>query len=369
MKVVKKNSRITARRDPTVQDGGFRVWCDSADGGKTGFAGECDVDRLRAPRNRTLRLTEPERVLYRQRLLYPDRQPLEPDRIRDRTICADLFAIIDLLPRSFADLLFIDPPYNLDKDFHGMKFSSRSDEAYLAYLERWLPRLLATLKPSGSVYVCSDWRSSSCVYRVLATHAVVRNRITWQREKGRGAAANWKTSCEDIWFATMGKTYHFDLEAVKLKRRVLAPYRDQGQPKDWHETGHGRFRLTHPGNFWDDITVPYWSMPENTDHPTQKPEKLLAKLILASCPRDGIVLDPFLGSGTGSVAAKKLGRQYVGIELNEEYCLWAEKRLAEAERDAAIQGYCGGVFWERNTFGSQTAERRKARSAPGSDAN
>jgi site-specific DNA-methyltransferase (adenine-specific) len=187
----------------------------------------------------------------------------------------------------------------------------------------------------------------------------VRNRITWQREKGRGAKTNWKNSTEDIWFGTIGDDYYFDVESVKQKRRVVAPYRENGQPKDWEETGDGNFRLTHPGNFWDDISIPYWSMPENTDHPTQKPEKLIAKLILASCPPEGIVLDPFLGSGTTSVVAKKLGRKYIGIDMNEEYCAWAEKRLAQAETDNAIQGYSGGVFWERNTLNLQLAEKKQ----------
>ena len=91
-------------------------------------------------------------------------------------------------------------------------------------------------------------------------------------------------------------------------------------------------------------------MPENTDHPTQKPEKLIAKLILASCPKDGIVFDPFLGSGTTSVVAKKLCRKYSGIEMNKEYALWAEKRLLLSEQSPQIQGYFEEVFWERNTL-------------------
>jgi len=99
-------------------------------------------------------------------------------------------------------------------------------------------------------------------------------------------------------------------------------------------------------------------MKENTDHPTQKPEKLIAKLILASCPVNGIVLDPFLGSGTTSVVAKKLRRNYIGIEMNEEYCLWAEKRLEQAETEKAIQGYTDGVFWERNTLQFQNKKQK-----------
>jgi site-specific DNA-methyltransferase (adenine-specific) len=279
----------------------------------------------------------------------------------NRTICADLLDVMDKLPSSFVDLLFIDPPYNLDKNFHGMKFSKIGDDAYLEYLKSWLPRIIRSLKPNGSIYMCGDWKSSFCLYQAMKEIAIVRNRITWQREKGRGAEANWKNASEDIWFGTMGDDYYFDVDAVKQKRKVMAPYREDGRPKDWEETKDGNFRLTCPSNFWDDISIPYWSMPENTDHPTQKPEKLVAKLVLASCPDGGIVLDPFLGSGTTSVVAKKLGRKFVGIEKQEEYCCWAEKRLASAENDKAIQGYSGGVFWERNTSKLQVAERRKER--------
>ena len=335
--------------------------------------------RPRAPRNRTLSLSGGDRERLAARLVRPqarraaqaasaERQawppPSQPESgasavapppaafaladLLDRTLCADIFEVLDLLPKAFADLLFLDPPYNLDKDFGGLRFARRDGDAYLAWLRSWLPRLVPALKPGASIYLCGDWESSGALQTALSEVAVVRNRITWQREKGRGAQANWKASSEDIWFATLSDDYWFDVEAVKQRRRVLAPYRAEGRPKDWEETSDGRFRLTHPGNFWDDLSVPFWSMPENTDHPTQKPEKLLAKLILASCPPGGLVLDPFLGSGTSAVVARKLGRRHVGIEINEEYCLWAEKRLELALGDRTIQGYEDGIFWERN---------------------
>lgn len=138
-----------------------------------------------------------------------------------------------------------------------------------------------------------------------------------------------------------------------MKRRVIAPYKENGKPKDWIETKEGKFRLTYPSNFWDDITIPYWSMPENTNHSTQKPEKLIAKLVLASCPPSGLVFDPFLGSGTISVVAKKLDRHYCGIEINEEYCCITQKRLDEVNYNRTIQGYAKNVFWERNSLNLQ----------------
>jgi site-specific DNA-methyltransferase (adenine-specific) len=316
------------------------------------------MGKERAPQNRTLILSEKDRNILRKKLIFPNGDKLSISRILNKTICGDLFSVLDLLPDEFADLLIIDPPYNLDKNFNGTRFSKVNDKTYSEFLESWFPKIMNTLKPTGSVYICGDWKSTSCLYQLMRDHTIIRNRIIWQREKGRGAKANWKNVAEDIWFGTKTKDYYFDIGSVKQKRKVIAPYKENGEPKDWEETADGRFRLTHPGNFWDDISIPYWSMPENTDHPTQKPEKLIAKIILASCPENGIVLDPFLGSGTTSVAAKKLRRRYVGIEINEEYCCWAEKRLSSAEADDSIQGYSNGVFWERNTLNQQMKENK-----------
>jgi site-specific DNA-methyltransferase (adenine-specific) len=223
---------------------------------------------------------------------------------------------------------------------------------------------LPLLKPTASVYICGDWRSSGVIQSIAEKYLLIQNRITWEREKGRGAKHNWKNCSEDIWFCTASKDFHFNADAVKLKRRVIAPYKDRnGTPKDWEQTETGDFRLTCPSNMWTDLTVPFWSMPENTDHPTQKPEKLLAKVILASSREGELVFDPFLGSGTVSVVAKKLGRLYCGIEIDTEYCCLAEKRLAAAEVDKTIQGYSDGVFWERNTLAYQNGNERNGNTA------
>lgn len=307
----------------------------------------------RSERNKTLTLSAEEEAQYAQRLIQLSTQKditeFKLSEVSDKIINADLFAALPLLPKAFADLIIIDPPYNLDKDFHGNTFRSRTNSDYSQYIESWLPSVLACAKPDATIYICCDWKSSSAIFDVLEKHAIVRNRITWQREKGRGAEYNWKNCSEDIWYATMGKDFYFDVKAVMHKKKVIAPYRENGVPKDWIETEEGKFRLTHPSNFWNDITVPYWSMSENTDHPTQKPEKLIAKLILASSKPDALVFDPFAGSGTTAVTAKKLGRRYICIEQNRDYCLWTEKRLDSASTDITIQGYSDGVFRERNS--------------------
>ena len=304
----------------------------------------------RARNNRTLRLEPGEADFLRAGILTEKDMTPSTD-VADRTLNGDLLRMMDYVPDGFADLIIIDPPYNLTKNFNGLKFSSRTQEDYAEYVGSWLPRVCGKLKPSGSLYMCGDWKCTSVLQRALEKELTVMSRITWQREKGRGSRTNWKNGMEDIWFAVKNPDdYYFNADAVMLKRRVMAPYKVDGSPKDWDECAEGNFRLTYPSNFWDDISVPFWSMPENTDHPTQKPEKLYARLILASSRKGDMVFDPFLGSGTASVVAKKLGRRYCGIEINEEYCLWAEKRLRLAEKDTHIQGYEGGVFWERNTL-------------------
>ncbi|NKQ34657.1 MAG: site-specific DNA-methyltransferase [Chloroflexi bacterium] len=306
----------------------------------------------RAPRNRTIVLTDAELELYKPRLLNL-KDSVTLDEIIDKTICQDVFNVLDYLPSQSIDLLFADPPYNLSKSFNGRTFSERPLDQYEEWLESWIAKLPRLLKPTASLYICGDWRSSSAIHRILGKYFIVRNRITWEREKGRGAKTNWKNSSEDIWFCTVSQNYIFNVDAVKLKRKVIAPYTEKGSPKDWHETENGRFRLTYPSNLWTDLTVPFWSMPENTDHPTQKPEKLLAKIILASSSPGDVVFDPFLGSGTTSVVAKKLKRHYIGVEIDEDYCCLTEKRLLQAELNPDIQGYHEGVFWERNTLADQ----------------
>jgi site-specific DNA-methyltransferase (adenine-specific) len=287
-----------------------------------------NMEKVRASQNRTLTLSSEEFSLYQQKLLHLS-GVAEPEALLNKTIQQDLFEVLTSLPTEFVDLLFIDPPYNLTKAFGPTNsFRGRSIDEYRTWLESWFPQLLKTLKPTASVYICGDWRSSAAIHLVAEKYLTVRNCITWEREKGRGAKANWKNCAEHIWFCTASNQYTFNLDAVKLKRRVMAPYTDpSGAPKDWEKTENHKYRLTHPSNLWTDITVPFWSMPENTDHPTQKPEKLLAKIILASSDPGDVVLDPFLGSGTTSVVAKKTGRNYVGIEVDPTYCCLAEKRV------------------------------------------
>ena len=309
--------------------------------------------KKRASLNRTITLTGEEIDLYKKKLVKINKAS-SISGFKNKIINGDLYKVLDFLPDEFIDLLFIDPPYNLDKKFNNTKFKKMDLPDYEAWIDSWLGKLVRLLKPTASVYICGDWKSSSAIFNSVLKYFNIRNRITWEREKGRGAKTNWKNCSEDIWYCTKSDKFTFNTDDVKLKRKVLAPYKTTGGlPKDWISDGEDNFRITFPSNIWTDITIPFWSMPENTDHPTQKPEKLLAKIILASSNKGDFVFDPFLGAGTAAVTAKKLGRNYSGIELDEFYCCLAEKRLAAADSDKSIQGYRNGVFWERNSLRDQ----------------
>lgn len=316
------------------------------------------TEKARANRNRTLTIAENEITTLEKGIINAD--DLKKSFADNSVINADLFDCLDAIPNDYFHLIIIDPPYNLAKDFHGNKFSKLNTTSYEAYLRSWFGKVCDKLAPNGTLYMCGDWQCSLSMQKVISERLTILNRITWQREKGRGAKANWKNAMEDIWFAVKNpKDYYFDVEAVKMKRKVIAPYKVDGKPKDWEQTESGNFRITYPSNFWDDISIPFWSMPENTDHPTQKPEKLYAKLILASTKPGDKIFDPFLGSGTSAVVAYKLNRNYVGIELNHDYCLWAAKRLMNATKNKVIQGYSDNVFWERNALNSREVKKKR----------
>lgn len=302
---------------------------------------------MKSPNNKTIDTPLEEGKAFLEFCSCPSGD-ISADIAKNAYFNTDFFDICERLPEKFFDLIIADPPYNLRKDYAGDVFSRKSESEYEEFTRKWLFSVKKLLKDNGSLYVCCDWQTGIIIGRVLSDYFIIRNRITWQREKGRGAKSNWKNSMEDIWFCTASDNYKFNLDAVKVRKKVIAPYRANGKPKDWEETDSGRYRNTCPSNFWDDITVPFWSMDENTAHPTQKPEKLIAKLILASSDEGDMIFDPFAGSGTTAVTAKKLGRNFTCVEKNPQFCVWAQIRMQKAERDNKIQGYENGVFIGRN---------------------
>ncbi len=302
-----------------------------------------------APRNKTITLTPCEEASYAKQAVKLSSKN-QNQNLCDAVVWQDTMRALSYIPDNFADLMIADPPYNLTKNFGKSTFKQMDFSEYKNWLDKWLSKVVRILKPNASLYICSDWQSSIVIPLVAGKYFKLRNRISWERDKGRAAAGNWKNCLEDIWYYTKSDEFTFNLDAVKVQRTVLAPYRDnKGSPKDWQEENGQKIRYTAPSNIWTDITIPFWSMAENTEHPTQKPEKLIAKLILASSNKGDMVFDPFLGSGTTAVTAKKLGRHYLGIERERKYVALALKRLEMAENAKNIQGYENGVFKCRNS--------------------
>lgn len=303
---------------------------------------------VKAARNKTLTLTSKQIAQYAAGAVKL-KNPVAEEDVSDQVIWQDSFRALDYLPDRCVDLMIADPPYNLSKVFGSKTFKAMDFKKYEQWLDKWLKKTARILKDNASIYICSDWKTSLAIPKIAGKYFVLQNRISWEREKGRAALRNWKNCLEDIWFFTKSDEYTFNLDAVKVMRQVVAPYKDKdGNPKDWNKAGNDRFRLTSPSNIWTDISIPFWSMAENTSHPTQKPEKLIAKLILASSNQGDLVFDPFLGSGTTAVTAKKLGRRFLGIEREKEYVAYAMHRLKTADNDKSIQGYEDGVFRLRN---------------------
>ena len=302
----------------------------------------------RASMNRTITLSDDERKTYQDYI--SDHFELNENSV----ICGDFAKINNQIPDEYFDLILLDPPYNLTKKYGETIFKSMTDAEYIEYILFILKECLKKLKPSGTMYVCGDWKTSYLQRKALE-HCEdemlcdVINRITWSRDKGRGSEKNWKNNIEDIYMVVKSKDqYTFNINDVKIRKTVLTPYRDKnGKNKDWEETEEGKFRMTCPSNIWFDITVPFWSMAENTDHPTQKSEKLYAKLILASSNKGDNIYEPFAGVFTGCVTAAKLGRNWVGVEFENEYCLLGQKRLVLAEINKNIQGYEDGIFRDK----------------------
>ena len=186
---------------------------------------------MKSEKNKTIDFSAEEGKEYLSRCIKVE-QKIGVAEITNKTIFGNTNEVLPLLPNSFVDLLIADPPYNLEKNFHGNTFHTLKEQDYEEYTEKWISLIEPILKPNASIYVCCDWKCSSAIHRVLERHFTVMNRITWQREKGRGAMQNWKNGMEDIWFAVKSDNYTFNIDDVKTRRKVIAPYKDDGKPKD-----------------------------------------------------------------------------------------------------------------------------------------
>ena len=237
----------------------------------------------------------------------------------------DFFDGIGKIENNSVDLIIADPPYGLGKDY-GNDSDKIDAEKYQQWSESWLALALPKLKRTGSLYIFLTWRFSPEVFCYLKKKMIMLNEIIWDRKVPSmgGSTRRFSSVHDTIGFFAKTKDYYFDIDSVRI------PYDA--------ETKKARSRSIFVGHKW--LEVGYnpkdvWSISrlhrihsERADHPTQKPLEVIDRMILASCPPNGLVFDPFMGSGTTAVSAKRNGRNYVGFELNPAYCQIAEQRLA-----------------------------------------
>ncbi len=247
---------------------------------------------------------------------------------RNQIHCEDALAGLARIPDESVDLIVADPPYGLGKEY-GNDSDKMAADAYLRWTEQWLDAALPKLKASGSLYIFLTWRYSPEIFVMLKQRMTMLNEIIWDRRVPSmgGSVRSFSSVHDTIGFFAKQKGYYFDLDAVRIPYDAAtkkARSRSIFVGAKWLELGY------NPKDLWS-VSRLHREHPERADHPTQKPLEIVERIIRASCPPGGMVLDPFMGSGTTAVAAMRCGRDFVGFELNPAYCAIIEQRLAAPE--------------------------------------
>jgi site-specific DNA-methyltransferase (adenine-specific) len=232
------------------------------------------------------------------------------------------------IPDGTIDLILADPPYSLGKDY-GNDSDKQETGTYLRWMETWIDAALPKLKPNGSLFIFLTWKFSPEIFVMLKQRMTMINEIIWDRRvPSMGGSTRTFTSVHDtIGFFVKSKGYYFDLDSVRIPydaETKKARSRSIFVGAKWLEIGY------NPKDLWS-VSRLHKIHPERSDHPTQKPLEIIERMVKVSCPPGGIVLDPFMGSGTTAVAAKRWGRNFVGFELNKDYCDIIANRLASPE--------------------------------------
>jgi len=236
------------------------------------------------------------------------------------------------IPKESVDLIFADPPYNLsgnglkwmgnktggDWFMVNEKWDQMTEAEYLKFTKEWLEACKKVLKPNGSIYIsCTYHNIGELVMALKALGFTPRNIITWHKNNAMPSMTRraFTHSCEYILFFSKGKKWIFNYSDIKRMNPDKAKDGSEKQMRDlWiMPIVQGKERAKDKTG--------------RAAHPTQKPENLLERVILASSNKGDIVLDPFLGSGTTAVVAKRLGRKWIGIETEDKYIKIAQKRL------------------------------------------
>ncbi|SDD65433.1 DNA-methyltransferase [Paraburkholderia lycopersici] len=239
------------------------------------------------------------------------------------------------LPDASIDLIVADPPYGLGKDY-GNDSDMRSGEDFLAWTYEWLGLAIPKLKPTGSLYVFCTWQYAPEIFVYLKSKLTMINEIVWDRRvPSMGGTTRRFTSVHDnIGFFAVSRDYYFDLDPVRIPYDAAtkkARSRKLFEGSKWLELGY------NPKDVWS-VSRLHRQHAERVDHPTQKPLEIVERMVLASCPPGGRVLDPFMGSGTTAVACARQQREFVGYEINESYCAIARERVSAAAATSVAAG-------------------------------
>ncbi len=231
----------------------------------------------------------------------------------DYLICGDASQEMSMLPDDCIDLIVADPPYNLGKDY-GNYHDLKAWHEYESFTRDWLTQAVRLLKPNGSLYVFMGVRFIAKLFLILEEDFELdfNGWITWHYTQGMGRKTGFSSRHEDILYFTQAQDYTFNLDDIRIPQKY---YRERNNMAG-----------ANPGDVWQFSHVHY-SNPERENHPTQKPEALMERIIRASSNLGDIVLDPFVGSGTTCRVAKALGRKWIGIDINPEYIAMSQKRV------------------------------------------
>lgn len=229
--------------------------------------------------------------------------------------CGDAIKKLQKMDSDSIDLIVADPPYNLNKDYGNGSDSKKFDE-YLEFTRDWTQEATRVLKPSGTIYVFMGFRFVSYLYQILEKDCDLNfvNWICWNYTQGIGKKKGFSPRHDDILMFSKGKKYTFNLDDIRVPQKYYRSINNM--------------RGANPGDVWEFSHVHY-CQGNRQPHPTQKPEGLIERMVLASSNKKNLVLDPFSGSGTTLRVCQQLDRDCIGIELNQEYVEMTKKRLDE----------------------------------------
>lgn len=228
------------------------------------------------------------------------------------------------------DLIIADPPYGLGKDY-GNDSDKKPKKEFLKWTEKWLDLIIPKLKSTGSLYIFATWKYSPEIFVFLKDRLIMLNEIIWDRRVPSmgGSTRKYSSVHDTIGFFAKSDDYYFNLDSIRIPYDAVtkkARSRSIFVGKKWLEIGY------NPKDLWS-VSRLHRIHSEREDHPTQKPLEIIERMVKASCPPDGLVCDPFAGSGTTVEACIRSSCHYIAFELNKDYCNIIEDRIKRTTRE------------------------------------